>query len=140
MKLLIFTILCLSVIQVYSQEKKERPTFPCAGLDVLPIRVSVVLNATVQKEFIKKNDLLAYDLRLGISDTTFKIIGFVAVYDCHSRALFDINTRAYLGNTTKVGDPFIDGIWIGDHLGIDCINVERNGKRYLVRGLLFEVY
>ena len=99
-----------------------------------------MLNGYVQKEFTKKSDLLRYDLRLGLSDTTFKIFGFVAAYDCHPRSILDINEKKYFGNQIKASDPFIRNIWIGDHLVIDCINIEKNGKRYLIKGLQFDVY
>ena len=80
-----------------------------------------------------------YDLRLGTSDAAFKVVGFVVGYDCHSRSLADFNCKAYLGNIIKASDPFIRNVWVGDILVIDCINVEKNGARYLLKGLHFEI-
>jgi hypothetical protein len=119
---------------------QTRESLNCDGLTELPIKISVVLNAHAQKEFIKKRELLTYDFHLVLSDTTFKIIAFVAGYDRHSASLLDVNSRTYLGNTIEAGDPFITHIWLGDLLVIDCINVEKNGKRYLLKPLQFKIY
>lgn len=112
----------------------------CNGLKEISTKAFVVLNVSLQKDFIKKSDLLNFDLRLGAADSTLKIIGFVVGYDCHSRSLFDYNCKAFMGNRVKANDPFVRNVWIGDILVIDCINVEKNGTKYLIKGLQFEVY
>ena len=100
----------------------------------------VVLSGKAQFEKISKSDLLKHELQIKLSDPSFKIIGFLASYDCHSRSIsFDINIKEYQGNKIKINDSFIKYIWVGDYLEFSCINIEKNGKRFIVPEIYFKV-
>ena len=132
MKGLVLTIALLAGLQLHSQKDVY-----CNGLEKVNVKAFVVLNGNEQKNHISKNQLNEFDLYIGLSDTTFKVLGFFAVYDCHSGSFFDINERKYFGNRIKATDLFIKGVRVGDGLVLDCINVVKNGKQYLVSGKSF---
>jgi hypothetical protein len=137
---LLFLFLALTVgLTGFSQKNKNRQNVYCDGLRQSAIKGFLTINGKTQSEKTSRNGLIKYGLNIYLEDTSFKIIGFVASYDCHSRALFDFNEREYPGACIKAGDPFIKDIWAGDLFVIDCINVEKNGKRYLIHGLQFNV-
>ncbi len=124
----------------YSQKHNDRTTVNCSGLRSLSAQAFLTLQGHTQHALIRKADLLKYDLQVCLNDSSLKIVGFGAGYDCHSRSLLDFFSRTYLGDSIKAGDPFIKGIWTGDTFVIDCINVEKEGKRYLIPALQFKIY
>jgi len=139
MKLLLFLASITFGLTVFSQKEKNLQTISCDGLRQSSIKASLKVDGKLQEGKTHRHDLINYGLKIYLEDTTFRVVGFVAGYDCHSRAFFDFNEREYLGNCIYARDPFIKGVELGDLFIIDCINVEKNGKRYLVHGLQFKV-
>jgi hypothetical protein len=137
------TILLFSLIFygniAQSQNYRKEEVVECGGPKILPSKVSVVINCFKQSNSIKKSDILLYGLGITLGDASFKFIGFKLGYDCHSASLFDYNLKTYLGNKVLPNDTFINRMRIGDELVIDCINIEKDGKRYLLGGVVFDV-
>jgi hypothetical protein len=120
---------------VLSLNSFSQKTIKCEGYQNLKKDALLKINGFVQKKYIRKADLIRYDLEVIVNDSSYKVIGFIASYDCHSRSLlFDVTERTYLGNRIKGNDSFIKHIWVGDQLCIGCINVERNGKTFIIPG------
>ena len=132
-------LLSMLVLQLHWQIVDGQPKIYCDGLPLAHVHAFVTLHGSIQKGSTKRSKLIQGDLRVHLTDTTFNVIGFAAGYDCHSRSVFDFNSREYLGNYIKPGDPFIQGVEIGDLFVIDCINIEKAGRRYLIRGLQLKV-
>ncbi len=117
----------------------NQPKILCNSFQKLQVKARVVINGFEKKAVIKKSELVN-DLWIALTDTTYKIVGFIAVYDCHSGSvLFDINEKTFYGNRIKANDNFIRGVWVGDTFVIDCINAEKKGKRYIINSLQFEI-
>jgi hypothetical protein len=118
----------------------SQKTIKCEGFQKINNTALIKINGLTHKNEIQKDDLIRYDLEVELNDSSYKIIGFIASYDCHSRSLlFDVSVRTYLGNRIKGNDNFIKHIWVGDQLCIECINVERNGKRFITPGICLKI-
>lgn len=109
------------------------------GLQTTRIPVKVVVNGKIRGDFISKGDLLKYDLHLQVEDPTFKLTGFTASFDCHSRLLVDISVREYKGNTIKAGDNFIKQVWVGDDLELYCFVLEHKGHKFTTQAIVLKV-
>jgi hypothetical protein len=135
MKGIALSLLFVITIESYSQKR-----IYCENLKISPVYASVIINGKTQKKQIAKQDILLHDLQIILSDTSYTIVGFVASYDCHSRSLlFDLTERTYFGDKIKANDNFIKHIWTDDSLVLGCINIEKNGKLFLIPGLLFRI-
>lgn len=134
-----FVVLLGLLLGIRGFSQTSDPHIACNSFESIAVTPTVVMNGTVQKEYIKKSDLVQYGLQIGLADTTFRIIGFKALYDCHSGLVMDVNERTYIGSGISSEDHFIQGLRIGDQFILDCINVEKAGKRYLISGVVLDV-
>jgi hypothetical protein len=124
---------------VQSQKNRQEQKLFCTLPQRLPLKVLVTNDGRPQKDIINKSDLTRSGLNIILRDTSYKIIGFKVVYGCHPQSVFDMNEKTYFTQRIEPTDWFINGVWIGDALLFDCINVEKGGKRFLVEALVFEV-
>lgn len=125
---------------IFSVHSNSQTTIKCEGVQKINNSALVKIYGLNQNTDIRKADLLKYDLEVTLKDSSYKIIGFIASFDCHSRSLlFDFSARTYLGNRIKANDNFIKHIWVGDQLCIQCINVERNGMTFVIPGTCFQI-
>jgi hypothetical protein len=116
--ILTFIIFNLMFLPGDCQQKIE-----CGKLPRMNVQPKIFVDSHEQKIKISKKELIT-GLWIILPDTSIKILGFVASYDCHSgrNMLFDINSKTYHSNHIRPNDLFISGIWKGDLLVIDCIN------------------
>ena len=135
MKSLILSLLFLIGTFAYGQ-----PKIWCDKLQQLKVKVIASINGKTQFNSIRKSDLIANGLKIKLTDPSIKIIGFVAGFDCHSRAIvYDFSEKQYLGDSINANDNFIRHIWVEDLLVLDCINVKKNGKKFLIKGISFRI-
>lgn len=128
-------LLALFNLPAFSQQRIE-----CRGLGSLKTqKTTISINNKVQNDSISKKALVN-GLSVLLTDPSFKVIGFVIGYDCHSKSMIkDFHERTFYGNNIKANDPFLKGVWKGDMLSIDCINISKKGKRYIAEPRLFRV-
>lgn len=133
-----FLFIFLSLVFFLNSNSQE--IIRCEGLQKASNGALVKINGTIQKKQIRKADLINYGLQLALNDYSYNVIGFIVSYDCHSRSLlFDINAKTYLGNRVKSNDNFIKQVWVGDQLCIECINVENDGKKFIISSMCFQI-
>ncbi len=112
----------------------------CEGLETIKQQPEVIIAGEKQFGSIRKSDLVSNGLKIKLNDASIKIIGFLGGFDCHSKSLLhDFSEKEYHGDTIEANDNLMKNIWVGDLLTIGCINIEKNGKKFLVKGLLFEI-
>ena len=132
-------LLFIVIISLSAQSQKK---IHCDGIKNREIKIFVSLNSKTQSNVIRKADLLKSNLQLFLNDSSCQIVGFIAGYDCHSGSrsfAFDFAEKTYIGNTINARDPFIKGIWVGDILSFECINVRKKEKVFLIPGISFNV-
>lgn len=128
------------ILTLFSSPAFSQPKIECGGLSLLKNqKPHVTVNSIVQNDSVSKKALLN-GLSLLLTDRSLKIIGFVAGYDCHSKnMIMDFHSRTFYGNTIKANDPFLKGVWKGDILTIECINVSGKGRKYIAGSRSFWV-
>jgi len=125
----LFIIALLFFHSAHAQAKKD--TVRCTGMQVVTTRSTIegyLFNKTlsISKEELKKGFTLVS------SDGNWKVDGFVYFYDF---ADGDIYMKQVLGNTVNPDEHDIfKKLKKGEVLDFTCINIERNGKRYLAQG------
>ena len=121
----------LPLIILFSLPAYPQPKIECRGLRPSNQNISIAINGEKQKENISKKDLV-HGLSVLFADTSYKVIGFIVAYDCHSGSMImDIHERTFYGNNIKANDPFLNGVWEGDMLVIECINLSKKGVKYI---------
>jgi len=84
--------------------------------------------------------VFAHGIKVILADTTFKVIQFDVVYDCHSRSIFDFTTKRYLGNKVDGKDEYLrKRILAGDVMDIVNTVIEKKGVRYRMKEYSFIV-
>lgn len=114
--------------------------FSQAELGKAWVRPIVIVAGLEIKDKVSKK-LLTDGLLIKIDDPSYKVTAFSVGYDCHSgRANSpDFNLKDYQGDRVAPNDRFLNGIYVGDLLVIDNIWIEKNGKKYLLPAIVFDV-
>lgn len=100
----------------------------------IPYRPQVHVNGIRQQERISIVELHRYGLKVIPDDTSFSVIQFDIVYDCHSRALFDFSVKRYYGNTLPSTDNYLQKrVWVGDVIDVVNVVIQRREERYVMK-------
>jgi len=133
---LLYSLVLLSISGI-AQNKKD--TVICTGIPVVSTRSTIegfTFTSTstssssstilhINKQFFTKN------FKLISSDPDWKVDGFWYYYDCED---CDIYGNPVTGNTVDVSKHIIfKRLKKGEFLEFTCINIERNGKRYITQ-------
>jgi hypothetical protein len=79
-------------------------------------------------------------LKVILADSSFKVIQFDVIYDCHSRSILDFDIKRYSGNKVDSEDEYLrKRVWSGDVMDIVNTVIEKNGIRYRMNGFSFLV-
>ena len=111
----------------------------CEGLQHLNAAPVVVVKGLVQKNLLRKSSLDSNDLFIVVRDTSYRVVGFIASSECPTGSVVDIMVKRYTGNKINKNDLFVRSIRQGNHLYLECINVEKDGKRFLIKSVSFEM-
>ena len=111
----------------------------CDGKRLPEIKASLYLNGYEQKGLINYHQMPG-NLTLGLNDPSYKTVGFKLVLPCPSNSvIFDMRVKEYKGNRIKADDPIFRSVKISQLITLDCITVEKNGVKYSVSPLVFEI-
>jgi len=134
MRLLIFLITIFVSKASFSQSN-----LICNNQKLTVVKSSLFINGYEQKQFISFQKMDG-DFVLGLNNPTYKIVGFRFILSCPTKSvLYDVISKEYLGNRIKSKDPILNSIDISDFITIDCITVEKNGIKYSLPSLIFEI-
>lgn len=79
-------------------------------------------------------------LQVVVPDKSFKVIQFEVGYDCHSRSMFDFDSKLYKGDRVPGNDPFLrKRVIAGDLMIISNTIIEKNSRRYRLKEFAFVV-
>ena len=125
-------ITILGLVAFVSDAQVNKHVLPCGGMDILDVGVHIEGHNVLDYNGIRYSEISADRLREGftvaLTDTSHRITCFLIDYDGSGRSReFSISgTKA-----TNKNAPFIKSISPGDLLSLECINIEKFGKRSL---------
>ena len=107
-------------------------------LPLVPYKPSI--QGLYSQNQIRIANIFSQGLKVILADTTFKVIQFDVVYDCHSRSVFDFDVKRYYGNKVDPKDDYLRRrILAGDVMDIANTIIEKNGVRYRMKEFSFIV-
>lgn len=85
-------------------------------------------------------ELFSKGLKVVLADTSFKVIQFDVVFDCHSRSLTDFSVKRYSGDHIPASDDYLRRrVITGDVMDVINTVIEKRGVRFRMKEFTFQV-
>ena len=132
-------LLTCSCISANAQDSSKKPMLDCQSLPKGNRSPLFIVGNLPQANTISISWLIQNKFECLLQLQGARLEQFTVSYNCHSRALFDLSERTFQGSRIPAGNHFLEYVWAGDTLVVDCIVAKKKGTLFVAAPIILHV-